>query len=93
MYSTHVTEVAKKEDLLRGLESLNWKNQVKTEDTVFVKPNFTFPYFKEGITTRLELLKNLLEIIKARVDIVNVGKFDCICITDKFEVVLVGGLK
>ena len=52
MYSTHVTEVAKKEDLLRGLESLNWKNQVKTEDTVFIKPDSTVPYLKDGVTIK-----------------------------------------
>ncbi|KAF5434404.1 hypothetical protein C5S35_14225 [Candidatus Methanophagaceae archaeon] len=52
MYSTHVTDVAKKEDLLRSLESLNWKNQVKTEYTVFIKPDFTVPYFKDGVTIK-----------------------------------------
>ena len=58
MYSTHVTEVVNtKKDLLKSLEFINWKNQVKTDSTVFVKPDFTVPYFKEGITTRLELLK------------------------------------
>ena len=47
MYPAHVTEVANpKEDLLRSLESINWKNQVKTESTVFIKPNFTFPYLQ-----------------------------------------------
>ena len=52
MHATHVTEVAKKEDLLRGLEFCDWKNQVKTEDTVFIKPDSTFPYFKDGVTTK-----------------------------------------
>ncbi|KAF5430847.1 hypothetical protein C5S39_06970 [Candidatus Methanophagaceae archaeon] len=68
MYSTHVTDVAKKEDLLRGLEFCDWKNQVKTEATIFVKQDFTFPYYKEEITTSPELLKNLLEIITDRAD-------------------------
>jgi len=69
MYSARITDIANpKEDLLKSLEFCNWKEQVKTDSTVFVKPNFTFPYFKEGITTRPELLKNLLEIIKDRAD-------------------------
>jgi len=76
MYSARITEVAKKEDLLNGLEFCDWKNQVKTDSTVFVKPNFTFPYFKEGITTRPELLKNLLEILKDRAASVIVGESD-----------------
>jgi len=44
MYSAHVTEVAKKEDLLNGLVFCNWKEQLK--------PDFTFPYFKDGVTTK-----------------------------------------
>jgi hypothetical protein len=52
MYSTHVTEVAKKEDLLRGLEFCDWKNQVKTEYTVFIKPDSTVPYLKDGVTIK-----------------------------------------
>jgi len=51
-YLAYIADVAKKEDLLRSLETLNWKNQVKTDDTVFVKPDSTFPYFKDGITTK-----------------------------------------
>ncbi|NQE44608.1 hypothetical protein C5S31_01125, partial [ANME-1 cluster archaeon GoMg2] len=77
MYSARITEVANlKEDLLNGLESINWKNQVKTDSTVFIKPNFTFPYYKEGITTSPELLRNLLEIIKDRADNVIIGESD-----------------
>ena len=69
MHAAHVTDVANtKEDLLKSIEFCDWKNYVKTGSTVFVKPNFTFPYYKEGITTRPELLKNLLEIIKDRAD-------------------------
>lgn len=65
MYSAYITEVGEdlKENLIKSLEFINWKNQVKTNSTVFIKPNFTFPYYKEGITTSPELLKNLLEII------------------------------
>jgi hypothetical protein len=44
MHAAHVTEVAKKEDLLNGLESRDWKEQVK--------PDFTFPYYKDGVTTK-----------------------------------------
>jgi len=44
MHAAHVTDVAKKEDSLNGLESCNGKEQVK--------PNFTVPYFKDGVTTK-----------------------------------------
>ena len=76
MYSAYITEVDNdlKEKLLKSLEFINWKKQVKTDSKVFIKPNFTFPYYKEGITTTPELLKNLLEIIKDRADNVILGE-------------------
>jgi len=78
MYSACVTEMDEKlkERLLKSLEFVNWKSQVKKDSTVFIKPNFTFPYYKEGITTTPELLKNLLEIIKDRADNVILGESD-----------------
>jgi len=66
MFSASVTEVNKnlKRSRINSLEFIEWKKWVKTDSTAFIKPNFTFPYYKEGITTTPELLKNLLEIIK-----------------------------
>ncbi len=76
MYSAYITKIEAnlKEDLLRSLEFRNGKEHVKTDSPVFVKPNFTFPYHKEGITTSPELLKNLLEILKERVDNLFLGE-------------------
>ena len=77
MHTAYVTEVTNmKEDLHNGFEFCDWKEQVKTDSTVFVKPNFTFPYYKERITTSLGLLKNLLAILKDRPDNVIVGESD-----------------
>ena len=78
MYSAYITQVdnSLKDKLSEGLEFIDWKTQVKTDSTIFIKPNFTFPYYKEGITTTPELLKSLLEIIKDRADNVIVGESD-----------------
>ena len=63
MYSAHVTEVANpKEALHNGLEYCDWKNHFKTDSTVFIKPDSTFPYYKERVTTGPELLTYLLAI-------------------------------
>ena len=76
-YLAYVSKISNlKDDLFRGLEFVNWRKQVKKDSTVFIKPNFTLPYYKEGITTNPELLKNLLEIIKDRADNVIVGESD-----------------
>ena len=68
LYSAYVTKVdgELKTNLLEGLEFINWKEYVKKDSMVFVKPNFTFPSYKEGVTTSPELLKCLLEIVKDR---------------------------
>lgn len=78
MYSAYATEADEnlKRNLIKSLEFIDWKRQVKTDSKVFIKPNFTFPYYKEGITTSPELLKNLLEIIGARADNVILGESD-----------------
>ena len=76
-YSAYVSKIIDlKGDILKSLEFINWKKQVKKDSTVFIKPNFTFPHYMEGITTTPELLRNLLEIIKDRANTVIVGESD-----------------
>lgn len=77
-YSAFIAKVygELKRSLLKGLEFINWKEHVKNDSVVFVKPNFTFPRYKEGITTTPEFLKCLFEIIKNRSSNVIVGESD-----------------
>lgn len=76
-YSAYISKISLlKDDLSKALEFVNWKQQVRRGSTVFIKPNFTYPYYKEGITTSPELLKNLLEIIGDRADRVIIGESD-----------------
>jgi len=78
VYSAYIAKVygELKRNLLEGLEFINWKDYVKKDSVVFIKPNFTFPHYKEGVTTSPELLKCLLEIIKDRARRVIVGESD-----------------
>ena len=78
MYSAYITEIDKdlKGKLLKSLEFINWRKHVKSDSKVFLKLNFTFPRYKEGITTTPEVLKNLLEIVKDRANDVILGKSD-----------------
>lgn len=76
-YLTYVSKIENlKEDIKKSLVFVKWKKQVKKDSTVFVKPNFTYPYYKEGITTSPKLLKYFLEILKDRADNVIVGEAD-----------------
>ncbi|MCK4306898.1 DUF362 domain-containing protein [candidate division WOR-3 bacterium] len=78
MYSAYITKVDEKlkGDLIKGLEFINWTKYIKKDSKVFLKPNFTYPHYKEGITTNPELLRDLLEIVKDRADNVILGESD-----------------
>lgn len=78
LYSAYVAKVdgGLKRSLLESLEFIDWKEYVKKDSVVFVKPNFTFPNYKEGVTTSPELLKCLLGIVKDRTSNVILGESD-----------------
>lgn len=71
-YISKITDL--KENLYESLEFIRWKKYIKKDSIVFLKPNFTFPYYKEGITTSPKLLKSLLEILKDRAENVILGE-------------------
>lgn len=62
--------------LKAGLEFIQWDKLVTAKSTVFVKPNFTFPQYCEGVTTSPVLLKHLLKLLRSRANRVIVGESD-----------------
>ena len=75
--TVYLTKIDKmRENLLLGLEFIGWKDIVKTDSTVFLKPNFTYPYYKRGITTTPELLEEFLYLLKGRARRVIIGESD-----------------
>jgi len=65
-----------KATLKKGLDFIKWHKYIDKTSKVFVKPNFTFPYYKEGVTTNPEFLKSVLELLKSRTDKVILGESD-----------------
>jgi len=63
-------------DLKNTFEKLNFKNYIKKDTKVFVKPNFTVPFPKLGVTTNSYLLETTLNLLKNRADEVYVGESD-----------------
>lgn len=59
-----------------GLDFINWRNKFRKDSVIFIKPNFTFPKYVEGVTTRPEMLRCLLEKFKDRCDRVILGESD-----------------
>ncbi len=69
----------KKVDGLRGdlkelLELLSWEELIGSEDTVLIKPNFCTHELKNGVTTNLSLLNELINILEDRAGKVIVGE-------------------
>ena len=73
-YISKVTNL--KEDIKKSLEFIKWKDRVKSDSTIFIKPNFTYPHYKKGVTTSPDLIKAFLEILKDRADNVILGESD-----------------
>jgi len=78
MFLAYLSKVEGKlrDKLLEGLEFIGWREIVKKDDVVFIKPNFTFPVFREGVTTNPKVIKSLLELLKDRCARVIVGESD-----------------
>ena len=45
-------------------ELIGLSDDAKSANTIFIKPNLTYPRFKEGVTTRVEFVKYLIEMLK-----------------------------
>ncbi|WFN37399.1 DUF362 domain-containing protein [Methanomicrobium antiquum] len=73
-FITKITDLEK--DVSNSLDHIEWKNQISNDSLVFVKPNFTYPFHKPGITTTPELLEILLAKLKDRADRVIIGESD-----------------
>ncbi len=77
-YRAYIAEIGvdPKSTLQAGLEFIQWDRYINKNSRVFVKPNFTFPHYKEGVTTSPEFLKSLLELLKSKAGTVIVGESD-----------------
>jgi uncharacterized protein (DUF362 family) len=76
-YRAYITKVSNlHDDIANSLEFIQWKDSIRNDSTVFIKPNFTYPFYKEGITTNPLVLKELLGFLKNRAGRVIVGESD-----------------
>lgn len=76
-YSAYISRISDLEqDLRRSLDFIGWTDEVRSDSRVFIKPNFTYPYYKEGVSTTPELLRSLCGILKDRCDQVIMGESD-----------------
>lgn len=76
MYSAYISKVSNDLPITirNALEFINFRDEVKKDSVVFVKPNFTFPYHLVGVTTSPKLLESLLEELGQRCKRLIVGE-------------------
>jgi len=63
-------------DVRGAFERLRWRDYIKSDSRVFVKPNFTLPFFKPGVTTHGSVIEATLAVLKDRASEVLIGEAD-----------------
>lgn len=65
------------QERLRGcLQFLDWTRLVPAGGNVFIKPNLTYPRYKEGVTTSPAILETLVRCLKDRSDRITIVESD-----------------
>ncbi len=76
-YSAYVTRISDLEqDLRKSLDFVGWTDMIRSDSRVFIKPNLTYPYYKEGVTTNPVVLRALCGILRDRCEQVVIGESD-----------------
>jgi uncharacterized protein (DUF362 family) len=87
-YITKWTAIDKKA-LTTAIDTVEVLGQITRGTRVFIKPNFTFPFFKPGVTTPPDLIRSLVEILVERTDHITIGEggpsLDVFDIRDSFD--------
>jgi len=59
-----------------ALSWLKWESIVPTQGRVYLKPNFTYPYFKPGVTTSPAMIAALVKSLKSLTDKITIVESD-----------------
>jgi uncharacterized protein (DUF362 family) len=64
------------EQIQRGLSFIKMGSKIKPGDTVFIKPNLTFPHYREGVMTSPECIEQLVVALKDYTSNIIIGESD-----------------
>lgn len=76
VFIDHQDEQSLRDVMERALEWVNWTNIVRPGARVFIKPNFTYPRYKAGVTTTPAVLSALVQVLRSRTDAITIGESD-----------------
>ena len=60
--------------IIKGLEEVRYKQILKKDDTIFLKPNLTWQIYKPGVTTSPSVLESTIKILQKRCKHIIVGE-------------------
>ncbi len=75
-YFSRTTHESLRQTIVDALNWIGWTRKIKSDSTVFVKPNFTWPKFRPGVVTSPEFLAALMPLLKGRARRVLIGESD-----------------
>jgi len=64
------------EKILESLRWIGWEKIVPKNTRIFIKPNFTYPTYKPGVTTSPQFLEALVKVLKSRSSNITIGETD-----------------
>ncbi len=80
---------ANKEELVSAISWVGRLEEISKGTRVFIKPNFTYPFFKKGVTTPPDLIRTIVEILVDRGADITIGEggasLDVFDLYDSFE--------
>ena len=75
-FFSQVAHESLRKTITNALDWIGWAGKVRSDSTVFVKPNFTWPTFRPGVVTSPDFLAVLVPLLKDRARRVLVGESD-----------------
>jgi len=79
MKRVYISKIARELDLKKSKisEALNWincKSIVKKDARIFLKPNFTYPFYKPGVTTSPAFIEAVISVLKEYSSNITIGE-------------------
>jgi uncharacterized protein (DUF362 family) len=62
--------------LRAALDWVDWRKIIPEEARVFIKPNFTFPFYRYGVTTSPAVIEALVAALRTRTSNITIGETD-----------------
>jgi uncharacterized protein (DUF362 family) len=59
------------------MQFIYWEQVVASQDRVLIKPNFTYPMYKPGVSTSPLMIEAVVELLKTRTAHIAIVESDC----------------